>query len=409
MPPLYKIRDCRACGGELDTFLDLGDLHPSGFLRTDESPLDPVPHELCACSACALVQLRHTVEPDLMFRQYWYLSGINESMRAELADIAAKVLRYVGALTSTDYIVDIGANDGTLLAAFPTDPISIGFEPARNLNEALHRHANIVVADYFPRGLAQCDQLTGRVKVVTAIACFYDLDDPHAFLAAVADILHPQGIFVVQFQDWNQMQKATAFDNICTEHLFYPTLAAIERMAEPHGLRVIAAERRAINGGSYRLYLSKDARAGISVEVEALRQLEEGCEEWRTFDLFAWRCTEARKQIQGAVEAVISRGQILDLYGASTKGNTLLQWCQLDASKIRQAWERSPAKFGLRTPGSNIPIIDETLGRLHQPDALLAVIWQFRASILAREAAYLKSGGRIIFPLPQVEIVEEAS
>lgn len=403
MTTLYRERSCRVCAGELESILDLGALHPSGFLRPDEAPLSPVPHDLCVCVECRLVQLRHTVEPDLMFRQYWYLSGINEVMCEELADIVAKVCERIP-LTTHDSVVDIGANDGTLLAAYPENLTKIGFEPALNLNDALHRYADITIADYFPRGLAQMGaRVAGTAKVITAIACFYDLDDPITFLRAVAELLHPEGIFVVQFQDWHQMQQATAFDNICTEHLFYPSLAAIERMAQRVGLVVVDGERRAINGGSLRLYLQHEGRRLGSHSVEALRHLEEGCEDWDTFQRFGWRCREVRRQIQSAVAAADVSG-IVDVYGASTKFSTLAQWCRLGGS-LRQAWERSPAKFGRRTPGTNIPIVDEVVGRLDPPDALLLGIWQFRDAVLRRERQYLDQGGTVLVPLPVVDIV----
>ena len=401
MIDLYRERTCRVCAGELDTILDLGALHPSGFLRSEEQPLPRVPHDLCVCPHCKLVQLRHTVDPDVMFRQYWYLSGVNEVMREELADIVAKVQDRLN-LTSEDLVMDIGANDGTLLSAYRPGPLKVAFEPARNLNEELHRHASVVISDYFPRGLRELTHVDHCAKVITAVACFYDLDDPSAFLKAIADTLHPEGVFIVQFQDWDQMQQANAFDNICTEHLFYPSLASLERMLEPHGLAVIDAELRKINGGSYRLWIGHKTNEWVSPNVDALRMIEEGCEAWETFDRFAYRCRAVKTQIQGFLSD--TPGSI-DIYGASTKFNTLAQWCGIDHRVVRQAWERSPAKFGLRTAGTNIPIVNEVVGRMDPPDVLFVGIWQFRDAVLQREHRYLAEGGTMIFSLPRVDIV----
>lgn len=399
-------RHCRICAGELETILHLGHLHPSGFLRRDERPLPPLPYDLCACVECRTVQLRHTVDPDLLFRKYWYLSGINETMREELADIVQTALERVP-VGPGEVVLDIGANDGTLLKAYPKYVLKIGIEPALNLNEVLHQTANISVADYFPQALDQLEPLDRQVKIVTSIACFYDLDEPGLFVEAIKKILHPEGIWIVQFQDWDQMQKATAFDNIVHEHLVYYSLASFERLIAPYGLAVIHAEKRTINGGSYRLTVS---HMGYTVDpsVFALRHLEDGCEEWETFHKFAWRCEEVRKQIQGTLKALGEKGLTVDVYGASTKFNTLAQWCGIDQTVVRQAWERSPDKMGLRTAGTNIPIVSETEGRLDPPQALLVGIWQFKAAILRREEQYLSGGGTFIFPLPQVEIVEEA-
>jgi NDP-4-keto-2,6-dideoxyhexose 3-C-methyltransferase len=213
-------------------------------------------------------------------------------------------------------------------------------------------------------------------------------------------------VWIVQFQDLDQMLKATAFDNICFEHLCYYSLASFERLIQPYGLAVVDAEVRTINAGSYRLYIQHDAVSAVRHigglgRVEQLRAREAGCEDWQTLEIFAWRVGEARRQIQSAITAT-APGTI-DLYGASTKANTLLQYCGLDERVIRQAWERSPEKIG-RTTVTGIPIVSEETGRADPPAALVAGIWQFREAILEREAAYLDQGGAILFPLPEVDL-----
>jgi NDP-4-keto-2,6-dideoxyhexose 3-C-methyltransferase len=403
-----RARDCRACGGRLDTILHLGNLHPSSFPWPGD-PLPPaVPLVFCACADCRLVQLRYTVTPEAMFRQYWYRSGINEVMRAELADVVRAAVERVGPWKVSDLVVDVGANDGTLLAEYRKHPATasvprVAYEPAANLQEALAPHAEVRIADFFPGPI---EGRAGRVKILTSIACVYDLDDPGAFVQAVKTLLHPEGVWIVQFQDLDQMLKATAFDNICFEHLCYYSLASFERLIQPYGLAVVDAEVRTINAGSYRLYIQHDAVSAVRHigglgRVEQLRAREAGCEDWQTLEIFAWRVGEARRQIQSAIAAT-APGTI-DLYGASTKANTLLQYCGLDETVIRQAWERSPDKIG-RTTVTGIPIVTEETGRADPPAALVAGIWQFREAILTREAAYLDQGGAILFPLPEVDL-----
>lgn len=398
-----QTRNCRVCGGSLDTVLDLGVLVLLGFPLPTDPPGAVAPLDFCQCARCGLVQLRHTVDPDLLFRQYWYLSGINETMRAELADVAASAITHVGGLSHGDLVIDIGANDGTLLSTIPKETLRIAFEPALNLNDACHEHAQVVIADYFPRGLTDLGA-TPRAKLIFSIACFYDLDDPGSFVQAIRQRLAPDGAWIVQFQDLHQMIQATAFDNIVIEHLITYSLGSFERLIAPYGLRVTHAETRTINGGSYRMIVQHDS-VQPDASVAALRQFESGCEHWHTLEKFAWRVGESKRQILGAVDAMIAQGRTLDLYGASTKSNTLLQFCGIGPDRIRQAWERSPAKIG-RATSTGIPIVDEATGRANPPDLLFAGIWQFRDAILNREADFIEQGGRFLFPLPEVDLVE---
>ncbi len=401
-------RDCRICRGRLVTVLDLGNLHPSAFPLPHESFDVTAPLDLCQCEACGTVQLRHTVNPDLLFRHYWYRSGVNEVMRAELADIVASGISAID--HSPAVVVDIGANDGTLLAEYKRQrplrtPYRIAYEPACNLAAALRPHCDDLIADYFPATWPN-RMYTRSVDILTSIACFYDLDDPGAFVRAVAELLAPGGVWIVQFQDLHQMCRAAAFDNICHEHLVYYSLESFERLIEPYGLYVWSAERRGINGGSYRLIVraaGPTAPAPVS-SVEALLAFEVGCQDWQRLDRFAWHVGEMRRQILSLVEASHAAGQVIDLYGASTKGNTLLQYCGLDDEVFRQAWERSPEKWGRQTV-TRIPIVSEEQGRAHPPDLLFCGIWQFRDMVIARERAYLDRGGALIVPLPRVDVV----
>ena len=404
-----QVRPCRVCGGVLDTVLDLGNLAISTFPRpTDPSPPSTrAPLDLCQCRDCALVQLRHTVAPDLMFKQYWYQSGINETMHAELQSIVAQAVARVP-ISAGDYVLDIGANDGTLLEAYlPASvfPCRIAIEPADNFQQALAPHCDWRIHDYFPTRLLT--PYGDQIKIITQIACFYDLDDPGMAVAEVARLLAPDGVWIVQFQDLHQMIHATAFDNICHEHLVYYSLGSFERLIAPYGLRVVDAERRAINGGSLRLTIMHNLARLRGGSVAAIRQAEEGCEHWQTLERFAWHVGEATRQIRGAVETAHAQGQIIDLYGASTKGNTLLQYCTLGPDQLRQAWERSLEKIGRQTI-TGIPIVIEAVGRADPPDLLLAGIWQFRDAIIRRERSYLAGGGMLLFPLPKVDLVGES-
>jgi hypothetical protein len=406
---------CRACRSGLEPLVDLGDICLSGFPARDEADRPRAPLLLCACGACRLVQLGHTVSRDDLFCHYWYQSGINETMRDELASVVEDAVMRVGEMTPNDVVLDIGANDGTLLTHYRTlglnplhdGPIRVAYEPARNLQEALRLAADVIVADYFPERYKEIQRLEGRVKIITSIAMVYAVNALAPFLAAIAALLHRDGVWIVQFQDLAQMLQTRAFDNICHEHLCYFSLESFGKLLVPYGLQVVDAGRRAINGGSLRLTVQ---HSGHQVDRHVMERLaeESGCQQWTALEAFDARVQETIRHIRGAVTPWIGRGRTVDLYGASTKANTLLQVCHVDHRVLRQAWERSPEKVGRRTVGTDIPIVSEEDGRADPPDALLVGIWQFREAILVRESAFLRSGGTLIFPLPNVDLVRIA-
>jgi hypothetical protein len=398
---------CRDCGSPLDTVLNLGTRYVSSFPRPGDPPLPAVPLHLTQCvkPTCGLVQLADTTDPDLLYGgDYWYRSGVNETMVAELRSIVEQASRYTPVKRGS-VVLDLGANDGTLLDHYPSGCHRIGVEPSATFDRP-SMTADEWRTAFFPDA-DLIDEFRGRVRVITSIACLYDLDDPHAFVQGVADLLAPDGIWIVQFQDLAQMLAATAFDNLCHEHLFYPSLHAIEHLIAPHGLEVVHAERRSINGGSLRLIIKKGGSQTISTSVNDCRKAEADWLGWEALAKFSWRVNQAAAQVRGAVDAARAAGLTVDLYGASTKGNTLLQVAALGPDRIRQAWERSPAKVG-RTTVTGIPIVSEEAGRADPPASLLCNIWQFREAVLQREAAYLAAGGAMIFPLPEVDVVQQA-
>jgi len=417
---------CRACPGRMTLIplMDLGAIPLSTFVKpeTVEGDEPCAPLALGLCPRCRSVQLEGTVNPELLYRNYWYQSGINERMVTELGDIVIGAVDR-GQPGPTDYVLDIGANDGTLLGCYknlcgPRAPLRIGVEPAFNLQRQLQEHCELTHNDFFPP--PSLDVLTSYVKtrgvkIITTIAMFYDLDDPNAFVHACKELLHPDGVWVIQFQDLAGMLQSAAFDNICHEHLQYYSLFALKRVLSTNAFEVYDVEPRTINGGSLRAYVGHRTESGPrwatpSGTTRVLDQLERedhaGLLDTRAtqlqFDKLEARIREVKQQVHSVIGA---HGGVVDGYGASTKGNTLLPVLGLNATHVRQIAERNPAKVGLETVGTRIPIVSEESWRETAGKATLVPIWQFRGSLLTREADYLRQGGSFIFPLPQVEVV----
>lgn len=424
---VHQHRRCRACQSDLKEFLNLGDLRLNGFPKytweLDQIP--KVPLILTYCLGCGLVQLDRTVPPDWLYREYWYRSAINETMVTELEDVVMSALqRLTGeAIGHRPVWIDIGANDGTLLQQVQRAApgiLRVGVEPAMNLADLLWAHADVVYSDYFPNPRT-LETYGGSASVVTAIAMCYDLEDPLAFFKGLEQLLAPGGIAVVQFQDFARQIEAAAFDNICHEHLEYYTLWSLQHLVQRAGLIVQAVETRAINGGSLRVWLKRrqpgltqpPADPSVTAQLIKEMQLGLGTPEIRDgqdapFRYFARKVEVAKTQIQAVLQQAHDAGKTVDIYGASTKGNILLQILGVGPALARQAIDRDPRKVGRMTL-TGIPIVSEATameGEEGMASMWLTPIWQFKESVLRRERWYIDAGGTIVFPLPVVEVVQ---
>lgn len=404
---MYSTRTtCRSCGtASFDPLLDLGHLCLSTFLKPEEPDPAKAPFDLVVCSKCDLVQLRHTVDPKILYgATYWYRSEINEAMVVELQSIVRHAQERLGRAAHT--VLDVGANDGTLLRQYDgTHTTRIAVEPAASMIPRLHGAADIVLHDFFPS--AKTKDLRGRsIDIISSIAMFYDIDDPKDFVAEVDRLLSPDGVWIVQMQDLEQMVAATAFDNICTEHLCYYSLRTFQQLLEPFNLYTVDAEQRTINGGSLRITVRRRAYADrLAPRVMELLHGEHAVLTRESLDRFAHRAGQFRDQILGTLQHFKHKGLVVDIYGGSTKGNTTCQYVGIDRSLVRQAIERSPEKWGRVLPGSRIPIVSEEIARADPADVWMCNIWGFRTSVLLREQDYLARGGCIFFPLPRPELV----
>lgn len=402
-----EITHCRICGSEaLDTVLDLGKIYPSAFLRPEDTITEDrkAPLVLVKCLQCGLVQLKHTVELDLMYRQYWYSSALNSSMVSSLKDIVDHI-ESVKKLKAGDTVIDIGSNDGTLLGLYSEkDLIKVGFDPAYNIKP---KGEFEFVNDYFSLDgyvrLHIHTQGVRKAKVITAIAMFYDLPDPNKFVEDMATLLDDDGIIVIQLTDLYSMFKVNAFDNICHEHLEYYTLEVINNLLWNHGLRIVHVSYNNVNGGSVRIIathgqlISEPIQKAISDEQRFFKNPK------HSFLSFKHTIDETVFRVKDFLFDCKFRGDTVYIMGASTKGNTLLQLCGITNEDIKYAVEVNPEKFGLRTVGSNIEIIPEN--QCPRPDYFFVLPWHFIDVLEEKHKEYLDAGGYMVVPLPYFRII----
>ena len=398
-----KVAFCRSCDSSLIHVLRLGDQRITGWLdHPDEAgPVAPLDLMLCSNSECRLLQLGHTVNSDLLFRNYYYRSGMNQTMRDALADITTQAQKKV-VLERRDTVVDIGANDGTLLNTYPQGITKIGFEPALNLREDAERGGNHIISDYFSR--QAYPEQANKAKIITAIAMFYDLEDPHQFVSDVADILADDGVFTIQLSYLPLMLFQNAFDNMCHEHLAYHSLRSLDFIVSKHGLKMFDAEINDINAGSVRVYMGRERSP--SPMMIALRQWEEAIrlDTRHPYDEFAERVEGIRDQLVNIVGDITSEGKKVYGYAASTKGNVTLQYCGFGPEHIPAIADVNRRKWGKYCAGSGIPVVSEEEARKGNPDYFLVLAWAFMDEFRRREEKWRRQGGKFIIPMPEVRI-----
>jgi|3_EtaG_2_1085321.scaffolds.fasta_scaffold00529_22 SAM-dependent methyltransferase len=406
---------CRIDGGEVDELFSLGEMYVSNFMRPDEKSEDFQRGDLTLTigKKSKLVQLAKSVDLDVMYRKYWYNSGTNTSMTNELNNIVETCLNHID-WKEGDQWLDIGCNDGTLLNSVPISMRTVGIDPSSSALKAKYV-ADRLIPDYFNYEAVKDE---GKFKFITAIAMFYDLDKPLEFLQDIHKALDDEGLFVVQMSYLPLMIRQLAFDNICHEHLTYYSLEILRPLFEEAGLTIRDCEINDTNGGSFRVFAQKTSaslksfhtapfRDVANFRIDSILELETwlNLDTKQTYDMFYYDLLRLREDVTSMIDEVRAAGKTVWGYGASTKGNTLLQFFGLDHTKIDGIAERQKIKYGLRTVGTEIPIYSEAEMRKAKPDYLLMLPWHFVHEFTSRESSFLREGGRFIVPCPKLEII----
>lgn len=405
---MRSIKKCRAClSTNLINIISLGNLYLSNF-RTDNKKPPRYPLELILCKKCFLLQLRHNTPASLLYTEnYGYKSGINQTMQDELKEIAKKCLKKIKHKTGKITAIDIGANDGTLLKFYPKNVYKIGVEPIRKLAKEAQKYSDIIINNFFTYEAVNKIRKNVKADIITTISCFYDMEDPNKFVSDIKKLLKEDGIFIIQQNYLVEMLRQNAFDNIVHEHLEYYSLLSLNNLLKRHGLEVFDVELRDLNGGSFRTYIALRGERKITKQVKEMeiREKKIKLDNKKIYMDFAKRIKANKLVLINFIKNEIKNNKIIYVYGASTRGNTLLQYFGLDNKYIKYAVERNPEKWGKIISSVGIPIISEEKARRDKPDYMLVLPWFFEREFLLREKAYLKKGGHFIFPLSQFRIV----
>ncbi|MFA5374700.1 MAG: class I SAM-dependent methyltransferase [Dehalococcoidia bacterium] len=404
------IISCRSCKSkELVDILSLGEQYVSDFIDGDNKPV-AYPLSLVLCNNCGLLQLKDDVPPTALYTdRYGYRSGINKTMREHLVEIVRSVEKMANPKRG-DIVIDIGCNDGTLLKSYTTvGLIRVGYDPITKFGLYFNGTDIKFVNDYFNGRTYKKDFGDRKAKIITAISMFYDLEEPNEFVSDLSKVIHDDGIIVIQQNYLAEMLKQNAFDNIVHEHLEYYSLTSMENLLTRHDLTVFDVLINDINGGSFRTYICRRGAREVKESVYKLRKYEKklGLSEEKIYRDFVDRISNIKKKLLSLIEGEVKQGKRIYIYGASTRGNAILQYCGIDKRLIMKAVERNPEKWGKRIASTGIPIISEEEGRKERPDYMLVLPWFFKQEFIERETEYLQNGGKLIFPLPQIEVIDK--
>jgi hypothetical protein len=399
---------------------NLGELYVSDFLSENDEPRGgKVEMKMMLDESTGNVRLEKAAPLDVMYGKYWYRSGINQSMKNELQRIVNSILD-VKKLKENDIWVDIACNDGTMFDFIPNNIIKIGIDPVDNSykNES-EKRSDLIIQDYFSADVYKKSKFgTQKAKVVTSIAMFYDLENPDTFIQDVGEILDDNGLWVLQLSYTPLMIEQLAFDNICHEHIYYYSLFNLKKLMEKNGFKIVDCQLNDTNGGSFRVYVMKENadvrkfatqphRDVCNFRIQSLLTLEEKLklDSVDTWVDFYNRILDLKEQTVSFIKSEKEKGKKIWGYGASTKGNTLLQYFGLDNTLIDGIAERSVYKWGLKTVGTNIPMYSEEQMRNEKPDYLLVLPWHFISEFVERERDFLLGGGKFIVPCPKFQII----
>lgn len=417
---LVHRKTCRVCGSRaLTKVIDLGKQYLQGsFVKPDKQlpPMRTIPTSLLRCdptkdeNACGLLQMEHTVPPEVLYSVYWFRSGTNDTMRRHLKGIVDDVISIFDKPDAN--VLDIGCNDGTLLKYYPEHYKRFGIDPSDIAQEI--KEDITVIQDIFPSHELGSLLEEKSIDIITSIAMFYDLEDPIKFTSGIKSLLSYNGIWIFEMSYMPTMLRITSYDTICHEHLEYYSLAVIEYILKQAGMKIFNASLNPINGGSIRCYathinnhLYKRSEFVNNIKIMRNEEFDMGLDTDTPYNNFQNRVNVHKEELTYLLNKLKDEGKSIHIYGASTKGNTLLQWCGIDSKIIDVAAERNPDKYGARTLGTDIPIVSEADSRAMNPDYYLVLPWHFKEEFIVREKDALEKGIGLIFPLPTIEIIKK--
>lgn len=415
---LYQeIKKCRICGNEnLISVLSLGEQALTGLFPKKDEEVESGPLEIIKCfsedadNSCGLLQLKHNYQMEKLYGDnYGYRSGLNKSMVEHLEKIVRKIENKIN-LSDGDLVIDIASNDGTLLSCYKNKKLDLlGIDPTSEKFKEYYPIYIEKIADFFSENLVRKVRGDKKAKIVTSIAMFYDLPEPLSIMKEISNVLSNDGVWVVEQSYMPEMINNTSYDTICHEHLEFYALKQFKWMADRSDLKIIDIEFNKTNGASFCLTFAKNnskfEEDKNKIEQVLAEEEKNGFNKLKIYEQFRKNSEKHRKDLKDLISKLRSEDKKILGYGASTKGNVILQYCNISVEDLACIADVNEYKFDRYTPGTRIPIVSEVEAKKLNPDYFLVLPWHFKDGIIVREKDFLAADGKLIFPLPKIEII----
>jgi len=407
---LVKVTACRVCGAApLYEALDYGrQALANAYLRdTSAIPEEPTfPMTLCLCEACGYVQINEEVSPEVLFRNYLYVTGVSEAVQHHGRRLVDLVARVIGASDKAQpRILEAASNDGTILAAFQRQGWQVlGIDPAENVAAIANARGIRTIPDFFSvKSADRATQRGGRVDIFLARHVIAHVVALHDFVEAIPVVLRDDGVAVIECSHVLPLYEGLQYDQVYHEHLGYFSVTVLRRLLAMHGLDLFAVEEVDMHGGSIVVFAQKNGGARPhheSVERLVRKEAGSGLVARKAWTEFARRAEQQRAALIAELRALKQQGKKIAAYGAAAKGQVMLQFCRIDGALIDFVVDKSELKQGRLTPGTHLPILSPEALLARQPDVLLLCSWNYAEEIRRQQKAYLERGGRLLHPLP---------
>lgn len=405
-----KITKCRTCNSKnLIGYLDLGQMPlANGFLKKNEIRNEKrFPLEVILCKDCYFSQLSVVVDPELLFRNYSYCSRHSKTFKIHCQELAEELNKKI--LQKDELVVDIASNDGSLLKFFKKKGNKVlGVDPARNLARKANRAGIETIAEFWSDKFAkELLPKKGKAKVITAFNVFAHVDDMHSFVKGAKTILDENGYLIIESPHILPMLCNTEFDTIYHEHLSYLSLKPLEKLMSSHGLRIAKVKKFDIHGGSIRMYIEHEHKntSDGSLEKVIREETTHNVYSLRYYHKFQSQVDKIRQDLVDTLLKLKQQGKMISAFGASAKGNTLLNYCKIDNITIDWIFDRTLEKQNRLYAGVHIPIIDPSNIEKIKPDYLLLLAWNFAPELMSKTVSHQKRGGKYIIPVPKVKVI----